>query len=47
MRKENVFNEIGGSFEKFGQRFIVAGIMEKTGSAFDFAHFVPFGEGQL
>jgi len=47
MRKEKVFNEIGDSFEKFGQRFIVAGIMEKTGSAFDFAHFVPFGEGQL
>lgn len=47
MRKEKAFNEIGDSFETFGQRFIVVGIMEKTGSAFDFAHFVPFGEGQL
>lgn len=47
MKKEGIFKNLGDSFEKFGQRFIVIGIMQKTDSIFDWAHFVPLRENQL
>ena len=47
MRSEKVFANLGDSFEKFGKRFIVTGILNKSNSIMDIAHIVPLGPNEL
>ena len=47
MRKEGEFKNLGDRIKDFSQEFIVVGVMEKTGTVIDFAHFVPLESSAL
>ncbi len=47
MQEEKVFNKLGDTFEKFGQYFILTGVLEKNNSIMDLAHIVPLDEKEI
>ncbi|MFH0954651.1 MAG: hypothetical protein V1777_00935 [Candidatus Micrarchaeota archaeon] len=44
LRAEKTFQNLGDTFEKFGRRFIVVGILEKNNSILDLAYVTPLGK---
>ena len=47
MKSERIFEKIGDQFEKFGQNFILAGILADTNTAFDLVHITPLNAEEL
>ncbi len=47
MRSEQIFTQLGDTFEKFGKRFIVVGVLEKNNSVFDLVHIIPLEKEEL